>query len=234
LNCFKKIKDSMPLSAEDVKQLLTSPDYGDRIRGVNQARYLERAVTFELLKSVASDSNPRIRYAAVSQLADVGQVNKPEVAVLLRTLLHNDPEADVRAAAADALAALRCEGAFDDLQQVLNTSSDWLIRMSIIAALGELGDPRAFDVLVAALDPMDGLIQVSAIGALGELGDPRAVPYLTPWATHEDWQIRYRVVQSLARLGGEAAQHVLAQLVDDPVEQIAQEAKLGLQAGNSV
>ncbi len=223
----------MAPTTEEVKQLLTSTDYGDRIRGVNQARYLPHEISFDLLKVSATDSNPRIRYAAVSQLAEVGRVNLQESGALLRNLLHNDSEADVKAAAADALAALRCEGAFDDLEQVLNASSDWLVRMSIIAALGELGDPRAFDVLVAALEEGDGLVQVSAIGALGELRDVRAVPFLIPFATHEDWQMRYRMVQALAGLGGDEAHQTLATMVNDPIESIAQEAQAALQSKTS-
>jgi HEAT repeat protein len=218
----------MQPTTEEVKQLLISTDYGDRIRGVNQARYLPHEVSFDLLKISATDSNPRIRYAAVSQLAEVGRVNLQESGALLRNLLHNDSEADVKAAAADALAALHCEGAYDDLAQVLGNSPDWLLKMSIVAALGELGDPRAFDVLVEALDSGEALVQVSAIGALGELGDVRAVPFLAKFAADEDWQMRYRMVQALANLGGDEAQRTLATLVNDPVESIAQEAQAAL------
>lgn len=215
-------------SVDDVKALLTSADYGDRINGVNQARYLDRAIAFDLLKGVAVDPNARIRYAAVSQMAEAGKVNPEAAAELLRNLLHNDSEVDVQAAAADALAALRCAGAFEDLAQVFEQSTEWLLRMSIVASLGELGDPRAFDLLASALTAGDGLILISAIGALGELGDPRAVPLLIPFATDEDWQIRYRTVQALGRLGGAEAHATLASMVNDPVEQIAQESQAAL------
>lgn len=218
----------MSSTVDDVRALLASTDYGDRIKGVNQARYLDRTIAFDLLKVAAGDTNARIRYAAVSQIAEAGSVNPAEAGVLLRNLLHNDSEVDVQAAAADALAALRCEGAFEDLAQVLAQSSEWLLKMSIVASLGELGDTRAFDLLVSALQSGDALILISAIGALGELGDQRAVSHLIPYATDQDWQVRYRTVQALGHLGGADAQATLALMVNDPVAQIAQEAQAAL------
>ncbi len=46
---------------------------------------------------------------------------------------------DVQAAAADSIAALKLTEAFEDLQQLYHTTSEWLVKLSIIAALGEMG-----------------------------------------------------------------------------------------------
>jgi HEAT repeat protein len=50
----------------------------------------------------------------------------------------------------------------------------------IVAALGCLGDSRAFRPLVAHLTSPDGYRRAAAAQALGTLGDPRAIPHLMP------------------------------------------------------
>jgi HEAT repeat protein len=146
----------------------------------------------------------------------------------LRDRLLNDPEPDVQAAAADCLGALKLTDAFADLEQVYRSTSEWLLRFSIIATLGELGDPRSFGLLKQALESGSELDKTAAISSLGDLGDPQAIELLAPYATHPDWQIRYRVVQALAKLGGDRAKSSIEQLAQDEVEAVAQEAKNSL------
>ncbi len=215
----------MNLTPESVQQLLNSDDFGDRLTGVNQLRQLDRAIAFEMIQPLILDKNARVRYSAASQMDTLGQENLEKSWQILRDRLLNDSEPDVQAAAADAIGALKLTEAFNDLKQVYYQSSEWLVKFSIIAALGEMGDPRGFDLLKEALESDNNLIQTSAIGSLGELGDPRAIPLLIPFATDSDWQIRYRVVQALGRLGGEEAKLALEKLAKDEVEQVAEEAK---------
>jgi len=216
----------MTITPESVQELLSSSDLGDRLRGVNQLRELEPAIAFELIQVPIKDSNSRVRYAAVSQMATLGEQNLETAYEILRHHLLNDPEMDVQAVAADGLGALKFREAFDDLQTVYNATSEWLLKLSIVAAVGDLEEPRAFELLENALQEDNPLIQTVAISALGELGDQRAVPLLVPFATNSDWQVRYRVAQALARLGGSEAEPFLKQLAEDEVEIVAQEAKV--------
>jgi len=220
----------MDVSPDSVRLLIESEDYGQRISAVNQMRYLEPAIAFELLMKAATDENPRVRYAAISQLASVGNCDRQAAAERLRTCLLTDSEMDVRAAAADSISELQLTELFDDLKAAYSQNQDWILQMSIVASLGELGDPRGFEILEDALQSPTELIKTSAIGALGELGDRRAIALLRPFATHEDWQMRYRLVQSLANLGGDEAQGILQELANDEVEQIAQEARTAVQS----
>ncbi|MBD1834169.1 HEAT repeat domain-containing protein [Cyanobacteria bacterium FACHB-472] len=220
----------MSITPESVKELLGSDNFGDRIRAINQLRQLEVAIAFELIQPVVTDSNTRVRYAAVSQMDTLGHQDLEKSLTILRDRLFNDPEADVQAAAADALGALKLKDAFLDLQQVYQQSPEWLVKFSIIAALGEMGDERAFDLLQEALTSDNDLVQTAAISSLGELGDPRAVSLIVPYATHPDWQIRYRVVHALNRLGGTEARSTLEALANDQVEQVAEEAKTSLKS----
>ncbi|MCG6133567.1 MAG: HEAT repeat domain-containing protein [Nostoc sp. LLA-1] len=219
----------MSITPASVRQLLSSEDLGDRLRAVNQARELEPANAFELIQIAIGDSNSRVRYSAVSQMDTLGNQDLQLSLDVLLALL-NDPEPDVQAAAADCLGALKLRDAFEDLEQLYHTTPEWLVQFSIIATLGELGDPRAVELLKQALASDNELVQTAAISSFGELGDIQAVPLLAPFASNSDWQIRYRVVQALARLGGAEAKYVLETLVNDEVEAVANEAKTSLQS----
>ena len=218
----------MTITPDAVQQLLDSENFGDRIRGINQLRQLDPQIAFEMLKPLLTDPNARMRYAAVSLLDTLGGVDVTASLELLRDRLFNDSEVDVQAAAADALGGLKLVEAFADLEQLYHQTSEWLIQLSIVATLGELGHPRGFDLLAEALTTDNDLVVTAAISSLGELGDRRAVSLLLPFATHEDWQLRYRLAQSLGHLGGDEAQAILAKLAQDSHEQVAQEAQRNL------
>lgn len=218
----------MSITPESAKELLDSEDFGVRIRGLNQLREIDTETAFEMVQPLITDDNTRVRYAAVSQLDTLGSKNKEKSLEMLRDRLFNDPEPDVQAAAADAIGGLKLVEAYEDLANVFHDTSEWLVQFSIIAALGELGDARGFDLLKEALQSDNNLLQTAAIGSMGELGDTRAIPLLSKFVDNEDWQIRYRLAQALGRLGGEEAQQVIAKLAEDESEQVAQEAKNNL------
>ncbi|MBR8832265.1 MAG: hypothetical protein N5P05_003517 [Chroococcopsis gigantea SAG 12.99] len=215
----------MSYSPESVQTLLHSSDYGDRLQGINQLRQLDPALAFTMIQPLVIDTNARVRYAAVSQLDPLGKQDLDKALDLLQERLLYDSEADVKAAAADAIGGLKLVAAYDHLETLYYQTSDWLIQLSIIATLGELGEPRGFDLLLHALNSDNTLVKTAAVSALGELGDTRAISSLVPLVGDEDWQVRYRLAQSMGRLGGEQARAILAQLSQDPVEQVAREAK---------
>ncbi|NEP60679.1 MAG: HEAT repeat domain-containing protein [Symploca sp. SIO2G7] len=217
----------MSITRESVQKLLKSEDYGKRLSGINQLRQLEPAVAFELVQPLINDRNTRVRYAAVSLMDVLGTQDLAVSLKILRDRL-SDSEPDVQAAAADALGALKLTEAYDDLKQLYQDTPEWLVKMSIIAALGELGEPRSFELLLSALSSDNGLIQTMAISVLGELGNTSAIPLLIPYATHSDWQVRYRVAQALIKLGGAETRSTLETLANDPIAQVAQEAQGGL------
>ncbi|CDN12326.1 Phycocyanin alpha phycocyanobilin lyase related protein NblB [Richelia intracellularis] len=127
------------------------------------------------------------------------------------------------------MGALKLTQAFPDLQQTYETTSEWILQFSIIAALGELGDNRAFTLLQIALASDNELIKTAAISSLGELGNIEAIPLLEPYAKDPDWQLRFRLVQALNRLGGNQAQTILEKMAQDEVEAVSTEAQRSLQ-----
>jgi HEAT repeat protein len=208
----------------EIAQLIQSPDVGDRISALNQIRQLDPAPALAALALLVNDSNVRIRYAAVSQIANVGGADLNLSSQILRSSLLEDPEPDVQAAAADSLGALKITSAFEDLQALYHQSPEWLVKFSIVAALGELGEPRGLELLEIALQSDTALIQTAAIGAIGELGDVRGVASILPFADSTDWGVRHQVAKSLYSLGGDAARAALDTLAQDDVERVAQAA----------
>jgi HEAT repeat protein len=208
-----------------IDELLQSTSTGDRIKAMNLMRELAPAVAFDYIKQLAIDHNTRVRYAAVSQMATLGTEDLAASLTILRDRIINDPEPDVQAAAADAVGALKLTAAFEDLQHLYNTTNEWLVQFSIVAALGELGDPRGLALLETALASETTLIQTAAIGAIGELGNPVGVDLLIPFVTNADWQVRYQLARALRNLGGELALKHLVTLAQDDIPQVATEAR---------
>ena len=108
----------MSITPESVKQLLQSEDFGERIKGINELRNIEPKTAYELIIPLVNDNNVRVRYASISQLASLGAVDRKKSLEIVKDRLYNDPEADVRAAAADTIAGLKLTEAFPDLKKV--------------------------------------------------------------------------------------------------------------------
>ena len=220
-------------SVESIQAALLSDDLGARLRGINQLRDIDPALAFELIQTAVSDRNARVRYAAISQFSELGKQDREKALDILKRALHEDPEADVQAAAADSIGALGLKTAYADLAQVYHNTSEWLLKMSIVACLGELGAPEAFDLLSEALTADNSLLVVTAIGALGELQDNKAVPLLLPFAENEDWQVRHRLVQALGQFDTAAARTALETLTQDSTELVAEAAKAQLSSSSA-
>ncbi len=216
----------MSTTLADLRQKLHADEHGERIRALSESRSLNMAERFELVCLAVNDAHSRVRYDAISQLATVGNQDLEQSLAILINSLNNDPEIDVRAAAADSIGALKLISAFDALQVAYQSSNDWIMQLSIVAALGELGDPKGFDFLVDVLaNNSNEIVKIAAIGSLGELGDPRAVDLLLPLVTNPDWQIRHRIAQALAYFDRAEAKNALVQLSQDSVAQVAEIAK---------
>ena len=214
-----------PATVEELNQLASSENWGDRIKAINQARELPGDEILPLLSTLATDSNTRVRYAAVSQIGTLDLSDKSVPTALLKDRLETDPEVDVRAAAAAALGDLKQPGTLQDLLASLEREDEWLIVLSIIAALGELGDPGAFDAVLAAASDDNVLVRATAASALGDLGDERGLEALQTLAGDSDWQTRHRVCIALGKIGGDAARSMLETLAGDEEAQVAATAQ---------
>ena len=199
------VSDSSP---EEVRALLTSSDYVDRISALNRSRALGDERLAILLDLVQADPNAQVRYLAVAQLIDAGGADKAAVLPVVRAVMANDAETSVRAGAADVVCGLGLTEAYEDLVACYEANSDWMVKMSVVAGLGELGDGRAYEFLVDVLGAEDasgmGMLHTAAVGALGELGDKRGVDVVKGWMDSEDGMMRDRAADAYKQLTGEA------------------------------
>jgi len=211
-----------------IQQLLASADVGDRLQGLNQLRSLDPEVAFPLVQPLIQDANARIRYAAVSQLATLGHVNPTQTQELLRDRLLHDSETDVRAAAADAMAALQLPFALEDLETAYHSTDDWLLQFSIVAALGALANPAAVTLLKEALNSSQELVMLAAIGSLGELRQPDILDVLRPFVDYPDWQVRHRLAIALGQIGTADAKQILEQMQTDSAQAVVEAVQTSL------
>lgn len=94
----------------------------------------------------------------------------------------------------------------------------WDVRTGAAKALGELGDPRAVEPLMAALADSDSVgVRQTAAEALGLLGDPRAVePLIRALGDGEGW-VANAAAEALGKLGDPRAIEPLIRALGDPL-----------------
>ncbi len=95
-------------------------------------------------------------------------------------------------------------GALIELEQ--SHPEVWM-RQSILHALAAIGDPRAFDLLVKALDSLDMITRRIAAVGLGKIGDHRAATPLIEayFRSGERWhpEVEMAVLQAIQAVGGQ-------------------------------
>jgi len=216
------------MTSVSVRDLLQSSDYGDCISGLNRLHTLTHDEALTLITPLLTHTNARVRYAAVSKIATVGNADRSAALDLLRDRLRHDSELDVKAAAADSLGALGLKEAYEDIAALYHETSDWLLRLSIVAALSEMGEPKAIAVMLDALTSDNDLLVATAIGAIGDLGDDGVIDQLEMFICHDDSQVRFRTAQALGSLGGDRARGWLQRMLDDTDAQVVTQAQHSL------
>jgi hypothetical protein len=134
---------------------------------------------------------------------------------LIRALRH--PDLGVQWEATAALGTLGPE-AIDELLGDLPTRHR-AVKLGIIEALGEIGDPRAVEPLLRELRDPSVEVRWETALALGEIGDPRATGPLLAGLRDPDRYVRYGTALALGKLGwepgnGDERAHLLLGLQD--------------------
>lgn len=105
---------------------------------------------------------------------------KPDGGDLASAKFLTNPDARVRADAANTLSRLKGKNANEMLRAMLNTDRDPIARANAARALGSAEDKEAVNILLAAaIEDKDSRVRVSAIRALGNLKDAKVADKLS-------------------------------------------------------
>ena len=126
---------------------------------------------------------------------------KGDIRGLIRALRH--PDLGVQWEATAALGTLGPE-AIDELLRKL-PSRHRAVKLGIIEALGEIGDPRAVEPLIRELRDPSVEVRWETALALGEIGDARAAGPLLAGLRDPDRYVRYGTALALGKLGWKPA-----------------------------
>ncbi|HKN86092.1 MAG TPA: HEAT repeat domain-containing protein [Nitrospiraceae bacterium] len=123
------------------------------------------------LMPLLQDKVKAVRVEASEALSRIGQAAVPPLLEALQS-----KEWLVKLHAIEALGKMRSRDTVEPLLSVLFNDPDTAVRTDAVRALGDIGDSRAVDFLLTALNDLD--VRPVAVESLGKIGDRRAVPAL--------------------------------------------------------
>jgi HEAT repeat protein len=132
--------------------------------------------------------------------------------ILLGILANRDDDKFVRGEAARGLGRHgKSPEVYAALVGILENEKDE-IRSSALSALGYLGNPAAFDLILAQLQ--DRELRYTAVMALGDLGDTRACKLLIPMLKSGDPSLAGHAARALGKIGCSQALPILVEFLD--------------------
>lgn len=203
--------------------VLASPNWIVRMHAVKGLGRIGDPRAVEPLIPLLQDKVKAVREDTAAALAHIGRAAVP---VLVAALAHS--EWLVRLHAVEALGRIKAPEAVEPLLSVLFNDPDASIREDAARSLGDIGDARAVEFLLVAIET-EG-IRSRAIEALGKIRDRRAVPALTAVVAGTAKPANSRPLQGCGdrydeeMFAREAAVKALAQIGDASVIPILVEA----------
>ncbi len=157
----------------------------------------------DLISAVVEHKNSERRYAAARALGMVGE--EQAVAPLVRALCDTMP---VKRAAACSLMRIGSSSTKSLIKEIHNSDDDY-VRFLIARILGQIGDKRIVELLIALLGDESADVCSAAIWSLRTIGDVRAIPYLERLAredTRKTW-----CGSEVAKMAQQAVQRIASQ-----------------------
>jgi len=158
--------------------------------------------TIKDVKKGMEDADPNVR---VSSLNKLRYLQEPETNdILLSGLADSDTRVKIKAI--DLLGARQTTDAVPAMSQYLFLrSTEAVVRVHLVAALGRIGDARAaLPVMQFLQESKDERSRGTAVFALGEIGDARASDLLTQVATDDSSTMVRRLAQeAIEKVEGE-------------------------------
>lgn len=150
---------------------LTNTDWIVRMHAAKGLGRIAETRAVPPMMPLLQDKVKAVRVEAASALARIGQAAVPPLVESLQS-----KEWLVKLHAIEALGKMQSLDTVEPLLFVLFNDPDTAVRTDAVRALGDIGDPRAVDFLLTALNDLD--VRPVVVESLGKIGDRRAVPSL--------------------------------------------------------
>ncbi len=204
------------MNLEELKSNLNSDQFHQKLTAVKALQTHPTEVALPLLLDIKEDEQFLIRSLVAMGL---GKQQSPESFDTLREMMENDQDHNVRAEAANSL-SLFGEKSIPYLRKTFEEDNNWLVRISILAALMDLHSFSAIiEVCLLGIEGEDWSVKQSCITYLGCLvgteKETEALETIIKLSEDSDWQTRVQIVEPLSNFSQLQAQQTLAKLRQD-------------------
>jgi len=239
---FEQLK--LEIAQKSIKLLELRPDKSDpkplieaiksdypeiRIFAAKELVKIKDPSVIDVLIDAASDKQEEVRIEVIQTLGEIGD----ERAVNPLVYALGDECLVVREKSAVALGKLGRPEAGESLISALNSNTNLTIICAIIEALGQIGDTKAVEPLIAFLTHKESIIRECTAASLGKLRDTRAVNSLIAALNDEQERVRWYAADSLGKIGDPICVVSLIKLLSDTSARVRESAVTALgQIGN--
>jgi HEAT repeat protein len=115
----------------------------------------------------------------------------------------------------------------ESLIKALNYQTDSHVRENAAKALGNIGDPKSIEPLIAALKDDEFNVRKNAAEALGKMGTPAVKPLIAALKSLDD-EVRYNAVRALGDIGDPSAIDSLNSAMRDSNDGVCKSAAIAL------
>jgi HEAT repeat protein len=230
-----------PVALEPLIAALKDSCEGVRFCAAHTLWKIGDARAVEPLIAALGDRDPDVRLKAAVALGDIGDERaiKPLIDALKNDMDLWNPKYIAKVlgrfndgkAIGPLIDALKgededselCLRVARELEEIGNTYAS-LTRWKVALALGEIGDPRAVEPLIAALGSKVKSVPRCAAFALGKIGDARAVEPLIDTLKDGDGYVREAAAEVLGEIGDARAMDPLIAALTDKVISVRDKA----------
>lgn len=202
------------------------------LEDVEELNESDMLLSFEALATFAlKDEEPKVRIAATRTL---WEYEEPRLAPQFLDMLRTDPDSQVRAAAASALARFVYNGELDKLPEnllhtieeallaVVNGSDQLEVRRAALESLGYSSRDEVGELIRKAFSADDKYWKASALFAMGRSANPEWQPQVMAMLESNLPLLRSEAARAAGELEIRDAVPLLVDLLDDPDENTRQ------------
>ena len=201
-------------------------------------------VVSPIIDLMQADPTVEVRAAAASALAhfvllgEWGQISsyvaERIVNALLEVYKNEESPLIVRRSAIEALGAASHEEVPHLIAEAYE-DDDRQMQQSALFAMGNSADPRWLETLLAEMESPYYQLRAEAARAAGEIGSSQAISQLATLAFDEEADVQIAAIQSLGKIGGDAAERILKEFLDDhELAEIHEAVNATLEASNDL